>query len=165
MRSGHQVVLQSLASKESEVRELEEKVVLLTEQVRSYLLIYLHIGASQSENSKIPNYLVRGSLGILFGGKSSQNSPKPVLIFWSSIPFCLYSVYTLLNVVSYYDLSVPSMSAMGFQIGLTMQSPVILFAQVCNILEESPSSSPFLHLSFHWSSLGLLGSPSFPAAI
>ena len=27
-----------------------------------------------------------------FFGKSSQNSPKPVLVFWSSIPcvFCLY---------------------------------------------------------------------------
>ena len=48
--------------------------------------------------------------------KSSQNSPKPVLIFWSGIPcvFCLYN-YTLLKVVSYYDLSVLSMSVMGFQ--------------------------------------------------
>ena len=36
---------------------------------------------------------VEVSLGIcLFVGKSSQNSPKPVLIFWSSIPcvFCRY---------------------------------------------------------------------------
>ena len=49
-------------------------------------------------------------------GKSSQNSPKPVLIFWSSVPcvFCLYN-YTLLKVVRYYDLSVLSMSVMGFQ--------------------------------------------------
>ena len=48
-------------------------------------------------------------------GKSSQNNPKPVLIFWSSIPcvFCLYII--LLNVVGYYDLSVLSMSVMGFQ--------------------------------------------------
>ena len=40
-------------------------------------------------------------------GKSSQNSPKPVLIFWSSIPcvFCLYSVYTLLKVVGYDGVS------------------------------------------------------------
>ena len=45
-------------------------------------------------------------------GKSSQNSPKPVLIFWSSIPFY---VYTLLKAVGYYDLSVLSMSVMGFQ--------------------------------------------------
>ena len=32
------------------------------------------------------------SLGIFFCGKSYQNSPKPVLIFWSSIPcvFCLH---------------------------------------------------------------------------
>ena len=51
-----------------------------------------------------------------FGGKSSQNNPKPVLIFWSSIPcvFCLYN-YTLLKVVGYYDLSILSMSVMGFQ--------------------------------------------------
>ena len=34
-----------------------------------------------------------------------------LLIFWSSI-FCLY---TLLKVVSYYDLSVLCMSVMGFQ--------------------------------------------------
>ena len=33
------------------------------------------------------------------------NIPKPVLIFWSSIP----CVYTLLKVVCYYDLSVLSM--------------------------------------------------------
>ena len=45
--------------------------------------------------------------------KSSQHSPKPVLMFWSSIPcvFCL----TLLKVGGYYDLSVLSMSVMGFQ--------------------------------------------------
>ena len=50
-------------------------------------------------------------------GKSSQNTPKPVLIFWSSIPItmCILSVYTLLKVVGYYDLSVLSMSVMGFQ--------------------------------------------------
>ena len=55
----------------------------------------------------------------IFCGKSSQNSSKPVLIFWSSIPFvfCLYTCIgpTLLKVVSYYDLSVLSMSVMGFQ--------------------------------------------------
>ena len=37
--------------------------------------------------------------------KSSKNSPKPVLIFWSSIP-CVFCLYTLLKVVGYYDLSV-----------------------------------------------------------
>ena len=47
-------------------------------------------------------------------GKSSQNSPKPVLIFWSSLP-CIFCLYTLLKVVGYYDLSVLSMSVMGFQ--------------------------------------------------
>ena len=51
----------------------------------------------------------------LFVGKSSQNSPKPVLIFWSSIP-CVFCLYTLLKVVGYYDLSVLSMSVdQGFQ--------------------------------------------------
>ena len=39
-------------------------------------------------------------------GKLSHNSPKPVLIVWSSIP-------CVLKVVSYYDLSV--MSVVGFQ--------------------------------------------------
>ena len=37
-----------------------------------------------------------------------------VLIFWSSIP-CVFCLYTLLKVVGYYDLSVLSMSVMGFQ--------------------------------------------------
>ena len=46
-------------------------------------------------------------------GKSSQNSPKQVLIFWSNIP-CVFCLYTLLKVVGYYDLSVLSMSVMGF---------------------------------------------------
>ena len=40
-----------------------------------------------------------------------KNSPKPVLIFCSCIP----CVYTLINCVGYYDLSVLSMSVMGFQ--------------------------------------------------
>ena len=35
----------------------------------------------------------------------SQNSHKPVLIFWSSIP-CVFCMYTLLKVNGYYDLSV-----------------------------------------------------------
>ena len=58
---------------------------------------------------------VQVSLGILFAGKSSPNSPK--LVFWSSIPcvFCLYKLYTLLKAVGYYDLSVLSMSVMGFK--------------------------------------------------
>ena len=47
-------------------------------------------------------------------GKSSQNSPKPVVIFWSSIP-CVFCLYALLKVVGYYDLSVLSMSVMCFQ--------------------------------------------------
>ena len=43
--------------------------------------------------------------------KSSRNSSKPVRIFWSSI-LCILFVYKLLTVVSYYDLSVLSMSVM-----------------------------------------------------
>ena len=43
---------------------------------------------------------------------SPQNSPKPVLLFWS---MCILSAHTLLKVVDYYDLSVLSMSVMGFQ--------------------------------------------------
>ena len=59
---------------------------------------------------------VQVSLGFFLFGKSSQNSPNPVLIFWItpiSIPcvFCL----TLIKVVGYYDLSDLSMSVMGFQ--------------------------------------------------
>ena len=46
--------------------------------------------------------------------KLSQNSPKPVLVFWSSIA-CVFCLYTFLKVVGYYDLSVLSMSVMGFQ--------------------------------------------------
>ena len=62
---------------------------------------------------KIREYYGSGSRSNseFFFGKSSQNSSKPVLIFWSSI----LSVYTLIKVVSYYDLSVLSMSVMGFQ--------------------------------------------------
>ena len=47
----------------------------------------------------------------------TQNSPKPVLILWSSILYHVYSVCicALLKAVSYYDLSVRSMSVMGFQ--------------------------------------------------
>ena len=66
---------------------------------------------------KIRVYYGSGWVQVSFGiflGKSSQNSSKPVLIFFSSIP-CVFCLYTLLKVVSYYDLSVLSMSVMGFQ--------------------------------------------------
>ena len=46
----------------------------------------------------------------LFFGKSSQNSTKEVLLFWSSIPY----------VFCYYDLSVLSMSVKGFQKSLVL---------------------------------------------
>ena len=52
-----------------------------------------------------------------FLGKSFQNSPKPVLlIFCCSIPYmCILFVWKLSKAVSYYDLSVLSISVMGFQ--------------------------------------------------
>ena len=55
---------------------------------------------------------VQVSLGFVL-----QNSPKPVLIFWSSIPYilCILFVYTLLTCVSYYDLRVLTMSVIGFK--------------------------------------------------
>ena len=71
---------------------------------------------------KIRDYYGSGWVGPgltqnFFFFKSSQNSPKPVLIFWSSIgpTMCILSLYTLLKVVGYYDLSVLSMSVMCFQ--------------------------------------------------
>ena len=59
-----------------------------------------------------------GLTRIFLWGKSSQNSPKPVLIFWSSKRvFCLYKKYLhkLLKVAGYHDLSDIYMSVMGFQ--------------------------------------------------
>ena len=58
---------------------------------------------------------VQVSLGNFFFGKSSQNTPKPVVLFWSSIPcMCILSV-CIAKVVGYYDLSDLFMSVMGFQ--------------------------------------------------
>ena len=54
---------------------------------------------------------VQVSLGIFLCGKSSQNSSKPVLIFWSTA--VVYNVYSVYIVNNYYDLSVLSMSVMG----------------------------------------------------
>ena len=60
---------------------------------------------------------VQVSLGIFFG-KASQSSSKPDysadILEYSSIQ-CVFCLYALLNLVSYYDLSVLSMSVMGFQ--------------------------------------------------
>ena len=81
---------------------------------------------------------------IFFFGKSSKNSSKPVLIFWSSIQ-CVFCLYTLLKVISYYECSVhvsdgfPKKVWMGvggwgelypslfwiFRIFLTLQSPLV----------------------------------------
>ena len=76
------------------------------------------LGALQRKKiQKIRDYYGSGWVGpgltrIFVGGKSSKISPTRVLIFWSS---SLYHVYTLLKVVAYYDLSVLSMSVIGFQ--------------------------------------------------
>ena len=79
-------------------------------------------GFAKKTNSKIRDYYGSGWVvgqGVtlnFFGGKSSQNSPKPERKFWSIVPcvLCLYIHCTLLKVVNYYDLRVLSMSVMGF---------------------------------------------------
>ena len=48
-------------------------------------------------------------------GKSSENIPLLVLILWGSIQCLFVHLHTLLKVISHYDLSVVSMSVMGFQ--------------------------------------------------
>ena len=53
------------------------------------------LGALQRNNSKKSEFTMEVGAGLtrnFFCGKSSQNSPKPVVIFLSSIPcvFCLY---------------------------------------------------------------------------
>ena len=57
---------------------------------------------------------VQVSLGFFFW----ENHPKIHLnqyTYFGVVYLCILSVYTLLKVVSYYDLSVLSMSVMGFQ--------------------------------------------------
>ena len=51
----------------------------------------------------------------IFLGEIIQNTSKPVQIFWSYYTICILSVYTLLKVVSYYDLSALSTSVMSFK--------------------------------------------------
>ena len=73
-------------------------------------------GLCKEKKSKNPRLLwqwVGGSRSQSDIFQSSQNSPKQVLIFLSCIP-CAFCLYTLLKVVGYYDLSVLSMSVMGF---------------------------------------------------
>ena len=88
--------------------------------VVSALLLFLAFtlrGFAKKKNSKNPRLLWKWVVGpgltrnFLCVGKSSKNSPKPVLIFLSSIP----CVYMLLKCVGYYDLSVLSMSVIGLQ--------------------------------------------------
>ena len=83
----------------------------------------MELGALQrkkSKNPRLPGTMevggwVQVSLGIFWVENLLKNSPKPVLIFWSSIPYmCILSVNTS-EVVGYYDFSVLSMSVMGFQ--------------------------------------------------
>ena len=79
----------------------------------------MYLGALQRRKiPKIRDYYGSGWVGPgltrIFFGKLSQNSPKSVLIFWSIVQ-CVFCLYTLLKVVGYYDLSVLSMSVMGFQ--------------------------------------------------
>ena len=59
---------------------------------------------AKKTNSKNPRLLCKWSRSHsdFFCGKSSNNSPKAVLIFWSSIP-CVFC--TFLKVVGYYDLN------------------------------------------------------------
>ena len=82
-------------------------------------LIQIHFPIRGFAKKKIPKsgWEGPGLTRNFFFRKSSQNSLKPVLIFWSSIPcvFCMYRIYTLLKIVGYYDLSVLSMSVMGFK--------------------------------------------------
>ena len=78
------------------------------------LLVYMRVRGFANFFLKNPRLLWKWVQALLrfFCWKSSQNSPKSVLIFWSSIPCVLY---TLIKVVCYYDLSVLSMSVMSFQ--------------------------------------------------
>ena len=75
---------------------------------------------------KIRDYYGSGWVGPgltrnIFFWKIFKNSPKPVLIFWSRgglvgpYTMCIMSVYRLLEVAGYYDLSVVSMSVMGLK--------------------------------------------------
>ena len=99
--------------------KLPEQSWLTCHYFHYYFFIAQDLGAVQrKKNSNNPRLLrkwVGGSRShSAFFFKSSQNGSKPVLIFWSSIPY-VFCLYTLLKVVSYYDLSVLSMSVMGFQ--------------------------------------------------
>ena len=87
-----------------------------------WLTICLHsvLGALQRIFfPKIRDYNGSGWVGpgltLNFFGKSSQNSPKPVLIFWNRIPcvFCLYNVIAKSYWLLWFECL--SMSVMGFQ--------------------------------------------------
>ena len=61
---------------------------------------------------------VHVSLGFCLFGKSSQNSAKTSTDILDYYTMCIHSVCiysTLIKVVGYYDLSVLSMTVMGFQ--------------------------------------------------
>ena len=100
-------------------------------------------------------------------GKSSQNCSKPVLIFWSSIQcaFCLY-IYALLKVVNYYDLSVLSMSVMGFQKkSLMVLSSSQVYLGFFNFANPLPESSYCIAFSESLSFNNLTSLPSLPNLI
>ena len=95
VESTHQRALPFLWVRELYCRKLRIRLHL----VEHTDIIITYLGALQrKKNSENPILLwkwVRGSRShsdFCFVGKSSQNSSKPVLIFWSSIPcvFCLY---------------------------------------------------------------------------
>ena len=72
-------------------------------------------GSAKKKNPQIRDYYGSGWVG---PGPTRnfcvENSPKPVVIFVSSVP-CVFCLYALLKVVGYCNLSVLSMSVMGFQ--------------------------------------------------
>ena len=101
---------------------------------------------------------IRDNFGLTRGknpGKSSQNSPIFVLIFGVAYTMCILFVCTLLKVVGHYDLSVLSLSVMGFQNklkslysrvgGLGELYPVLLdFSNLFNFAK--PLNQSMLHL-------------------
>ena len=74
----------------------------------------LQRGFAKLQNSKKRDNWRFPSLTRKNFGKSSQNTPTPVLIFCGSIPRVCCE-YTLVKVVSHYGLSALLMSVMGFQ--------------------------------------------------
>ena len=73
---------------------------LLCSSVTRFVTIHIYIAVVvlmfyMPKNHKIRDYYGSGWVGrtLNFFGTSSQNSSNPVLLFWSSIPLCILSVY------------------------------------------------------------------------